>query len=62
MEKRKKYIEKKKKERNQSSPKYSCLNKAKFKQYLSTNQAPQRIVEGKFQHKEGTCTKERTSY
>jgi hypothetical protein len=32
-------------------------NKTKFKQYLSTNPALQRILEGKLQHKEDTCTK-----
>jgi hypothetical protein len=37
-------------------------DKTKFKQYLSTNSTLQRILEGKLQHKEGTCTKERTSY
>jgi hypothetical protein len=37
-------------------------DKTKFKQYLSANPALQRILEGKFQHKEGTCTKERTRY
>ena len=33
-------------------------DKTKFKQYLSTNPALQRILEGKLQHKEGTYTKE----
>ena len=37
-------------------------DKTIFKQYLSTNPAQQRILEGKLQHKEGTCTKERTRY
>ena len=37
-------------------------DKTKFKQYLSTNPALQRILEGKLQHKEDTCTKERTRY
>jgi hypothetical protein len=37
-------------------------DKTKFKQYLSTNLALQKILEGKFQHKEDTFTKERTSY
>jgi hypothetical protein len=32
--------------------------KTKFKQYLSTNIALQRILEGKLQHKEGTYIKE----
>jgi hypothetical protein len=36
--------------------------KTKFKQYLSTNSALQRILDGKFQHKEDTCTKERKRY
>jgi hypothetical protein len=35
-------------------------DKTKFKQYLPTNPALQRILEGKFQQKEGTSTKERT--
>jgi hypothetical protein len=35
-------------------------DKTKFKQYLSTNPALQRFLEGKLQHKEGTCTKEMT--
>jgi hypothetical protein len=35
-------------------------DKTKFKQYLSTNPALQRILERKPQHKEATCTKERT--
>jgi hypothetical protein len=34
----------------------------KFKQYLSTNPALQRLLEGKLQHKKGTYTKERTIY
>jgi hypothetical protein len=34
----------------------------KFKQYLFTNPALQRNLEGKLQHKEGACTKERRSY
>jgi hypothetical protein len=37
-------------------------DKIKFKQYLSTNAVLQRILEGKLQHKEDTCTKERTRY
>jgi hypothetical protein len=37
-------------------------DKSKFKQYLSTNPALERILEGKLQHKEGTYTKEKTSY
>jgi hypothetical protein len=37
-------------------------DKTKFKQYLFTNPALQRILEGKLQHKEDTCTKERTRY
>jgi hypothetical protein len=36
--------------------------KTEFKQYLSTNPTLQRILEGKLQHKEDTCTKERTGY
>jgi hypothetical protein len=36
--------------------------KTKFKEYLSTNLALQRILEGKLQHKEDTCTKEKTRY
>jgi hypothetical protein len=32
-------------------------DKTKFKQYLPTNPALQRILEGKLQHKEDTCTK-----
>jgi hypothetical protein len=35
-------------------------DKTKLRQYLSTNPALQRILEVKLQHKEGTCTKERT--
>jgi hypothetical protein len=31
-------------------------DKNKFTQYLSTNQAPQRIIDGKHQHKEGNYT------
>jgi hypothetical protein len=34
-------------------------DKTIFKQYLSTNPALQRILEGKLQHKKDTCTKER---
>ena len=34
----------------------------KTKQYLSTKPVLQRIPEGKLQHKEDTCTKERTQY
>jgi hypothetical protein len=37
-------------------------DKTKFKQYLSTNPALQSIMEGKLQHKEDTCIKERTRY
>jgi hypothetical protein len=37
-------------------------DKIKFKQYLFTNPALQRILEGKLQHKEGTWTKERARY
>jgi hypothetical protein len=37
-------------------------DKIKFKQQLSTNLALQKILEGKLQHKEDTCTKERTRY
>jgi hypothetical protein len=37
-------------------------DKTKFKQYLSTNPALQRILERKLQHKDDTCTKERTRY
>jgi hypothetical protein len=36
--------------------------KTKFKKYLSTNPDLLRILEGKLQHKEGTCTKESTRY
>jgi hypothetical protein len=36
--------------------------KIKFKQYLSTNPAIQRILGGKLQHKEGTYTKEKRRY
>jgi hypothetical protein len=32
-------------------------DKTKFKQYLHTNSALQKILEGKLQQKEGTCTK-----
>ena len=35
-------------------------NKTKFKQYLSTNPALQRILEGKLQHKEGNYTQDNT--
>ena len=35
-------------------------DKTKFKQDLSTNPALQRILKGKFQHKEGIYTKEKT--
>jgi hypothetical protein len=31
-------------------------DKTKFKQYVSSNPALQRILEGKLQHKEDTCT------
>jgi hypothetical protein len=34
-------------------------DKTKFKQYLSTNPALQRMLEGKLQHKKGTYTKEK---
>jgi hypothetical protein len=34
-------------------------DKTKFKQYLSTNPALQRIIEGKHQHKEGNYTSEK---
>jgi hypothetical protein len=37
-------------------------DKTKFKHYLSTNPALQRILEGKLRHKEDTCTKEKTRY
>jgi hypothetical protein len=37
-------------------------DKTKFKQYLSTSPALQKIIEGKLQHKEGTYTKEKTRY
>jgi hypothetical protein len=37
-------------------------DKTKFKEYLSTNPALQRILEEKLYHKEDTCTKERTRY
>ena len=37
-------------------------DKTKFKQYLSTNRALQRILEGKLQHKKDTYTKEKTRY
>jgi hypothetical protein len=37
-------------------------NKTIFKHYLSTNLALQMILEGNLQHKEDTCTKERTRY
>jgi hypothetical protein len=33
--------------------------KDKFTKYLSTNQAVQRIINGKLQHKEGNCTLEK---
>jgi hypothetical protein len=39
-------------------PRYS-KTKTKFKQYLSTNPAPQRIIEGKVQHKVGNYTQEK---
>jgi hypothetical protein len=35
------------------------LDKTKLKQYLSTNPALQKTLEGKLQHKEGTYTKEK---
>jgi len=34
--------------------------KTKFTQYLSTNPALQRIIDGKLQHKEGNYTLEKT--
>jgi hypothetical protein len=34
-------------------------DKTKFRQYLSTKPALQRILEGKIQHKEDTCNKKR---
>jgi hypothetical protein len=34
-------------------------DKTKFTQYLSTNTALQRIIDGKYQHKEGNCTLEK---
>jgi hypothetical protein len=37
-------------------------DKTKYKEYLSTNLALQRILEGKIQHKEDTCTRERKRY
>jgi hypothetical protein len=37
-------------------------HETKFKQYLSTNPALQRILKGKFQLKEDTCTKKGTRY
>jgi hypothetical protein len=37
-------------------------DKAKLKQYLSTNPVLHRILKGKLQHKEDTFTKERTKY
>jgi hypothetical protein len=37
-------------------------DKTKFKQYLSTNPGLQRILEGKFQYQEDSCTKESTRY
>jgi hypothetical protein len=37
-------------------------DKTKFKEYVFNNQALLRILEGKLQHKEDTCTKERTRY
>jgi hypothetical protein len=35
-------------------------DKTKFKQYLSTNPAPQRMIERKLQHREGNYTQEKT--
>jgi hypothetical protein len=35
-------------------------DKTKLKQYLSTNAAPQRIIEGKIQYNEGKYTQEKT--
>jgi hypothetical protein len=37
-------------------------DKTKFKQNLSAKPDLQRILEGKLQHKEDTCTKEKTRY
>jgi hypothetical protein len=34
-------------------------DKTKFTQYLSTNPAQQRTVDGKYQHKEGNYTQEK---
>jgi hypothetical protein len=34
-------------------------DKTKFTQYLSTNPALQRIIDGLLQHKEGNCTLEK---
>jgi hypothetical protein len=34
-------------------------NKTKFTQYLSTNPAPQRIIDGKHHHKEGNYTRKK---
>jgi hypothetical protein len=36
-----------------------CHDKTKFTQYLSTNPALQRIIDGKFQRKEGNYTLEK---
>jgi hypothetical protein len=36
--------------------------KTKFKQYLGTNPNLQRVLEGKFQQKEGSYTKEKARY
>jgi hypothetical protein len=35
-------------------------DKTKFTQYLSTNLAPQRIIDGKLEHREGNYTLEKT--
>jgi hypothetical protein len=35
------------------------IDKTKFTQYLSTNPALQRIIKGKFQHKEGNYALEK---
>jgi hypothetical protein len=37
-------------------------DKTKFKEYPATNPTLQKILEGILQHKEGTCTNERTRY
>jgi len=40
----------------------NILGQTKFKEYLSTNPAPQRIIEGKLQYKEDTYNKEKSRY